>query len=786
MGWGQLIYYAVVLIISLVSAYMLMKKVGGEAARAGTLEDFNIATAQDRPIQYIGGTVKLTAPNILWYGALRTIPIRKKAGKKKQTVGYKYYLGVQAGLCYGPGVVLKKLWFGKDLAWSGEISSGSFTVDKQQLFGGEDRGGGVAGTVTFYPGDRTQTEDSYLISKVGEDKTSALRGLSYLVFKDFYFGNSTSLNSPAMELQRFPKSPAGNTAWERIGDDANPAYLVYEFLTNRMFGSSIPAALIDVDAIEACAEKLHAEGLGLSILLDGQRQVGDIISDILKHIDGNRITDSETGMLRISLIRPDYDIESLPVINESIIKSVSDFKRGSVTSAVSEIRVKYKSRSADYEERIAQAQNLGLRVHKGLVDSSQQDFPYATTATVAQGIAARLMIPLSSPLTNCTVECNRKLHRVQVGDPIMLNWSPLDVSRMVMRVTSVDLGTLDKGTIKLSLIQDVFGTTETIYTPPANDEWERPSSVAHPVEHYLLTECPAFLEDDGQPGHLICVAERPDNELGYRLLTKVPGEEEFSWDGTTGFGVSGVIVAKTAEGFEVEGKDLDLLGNATTGQILRGENIAYIDNADVATTEWFGYRTVTHLENGNVLISGLERGLVDTVPYDHALGARVWFVDQAPITTALPYPPGYVDAKLLTYTNNDALTEETSDTHTVNVIGRYKLPVVPAGVMLNGWYSGNNVSSSSTYRIRWSRRRSDYQGILLDTDSLDVPEAGVTYNVRLKQDGVTKAVSYGVAGNEIDMSGSLIVQGELLVEIEAVADAGNSIVTRVAKYNITA
>ncbi|MFY1021653.1 hypothetical protein [Ectopseudomonas khazarica] len=46
--------------------------------------------------------------------------------------------------------------------------------------------------------------------------------------------------------------------------------------------------------------------------------------------------------------------------------------------------------------------------------------------------------------------------------------------------------------------------------------------------------------------------------------------------------------------------------------------------------------------------------------------------------------------------------------------------------------------------------------------------------------------SYGVAGNEFDMSGSLIVPGELSVEIEAVKTGGNSIVTRVAKYNITA
>lgn len=51
---------------------------------------------------------------------------------------------------------------------------------------------------------------------------------------------------------------------------------------------------------------------------------------------------------------------------------------------------------------------------------------------------------------------------------------------------------------------------------------------------------------------------------------------------------------------------------------------------------------------------------------------------------------------------------------------------------------------------------------------------------------VTKVVSYGVAGNEIHMSGLLIVPVELSVEIEAVKTGGNSIVTRGTQYNITA
>lgn len=191
------------------------------------------------------------------------------------------------------------------------------------------------------------------------------------------------------------------------------------------------------------------------------------------------------------------------------------------------------------------------------------------------------------------------------------------------------------------------------------------------------------------------------------------------------------------------------------------------------------------LENGNALITGLERGLIDTLAVEHGLGSRVWFIDQSPITSSYAYPAGPVQAKLLTYTNNDAMTEEFSETVGVSVVGRYKLPVVPSRVMLNGWLAGNDVSASATYRISWARRSSDYLGIVTENDPLDFAQAGVSYNVWVKQDGVVKVTQYGVTGNQLDVDGTLLDVGEGEVLIEAVADAGNSIVTKTLSWTIT-
>lgn len=110
---------------------------------------------------------------------------------------------------------------------------------------------------------------------------------------------------------------------------------------------------------------------------------------------------------------------------------------------------------------------------------------------------------------------------------------------------------------------------------------------------------------------------------------------------------------------------------------------------------------------------------------------------------------------------HDAMTEDESATLTANLTGRYRLPVVPGRVMLNGWLAGNDVASSTTYRIRWSRRSSDYPGIVTENDPLDIAQAGVTYNVFVRQGGVNKVSRYGVTGNEQDIDGTLFVPGEI-------------------------
>lgn len=47
-----------------------------------SIQDFDVPTAEEgRPIPVVFGTVLITGANVIWYGDLRTSPIKTKSGK---------------------------------------------------------------------------------------------------------------------------------------------------------------------------------------------------------------------------------------------------------------------------------------------------------------------------------------------------------------------------------------------------------------------------------------------------------------------------------------------------------------------------------------------------------------------------------------------------------------------------------------------------------------------------------------------------------------------------------
>lgn len=135
---------------------------------------------------------------------------------KKQTVGYKYYLGAHIAICQGPVDNLSEIQVDRRQAWCGtaSVENGDtlITIDAPQLFGGDGREGGIEGNVDLLWGSSNQQKNQYLMDKLGVD-IPAFRGVFSVVLNQVYVGNNPYLKPWGFRVQRISTPLSGEVAW---------------------------------------------------------------------------------------------------------------------------------------------------------------------------------------------------------------------------------------------------------------------------------------------------------------------------------------------------------------------------------------------------------------------------------------------------------------------------------------------------------------------------------------------------------------------------------------------
>lgn len=133
-------------------------------------------------------------------------------GSKKTTIGYKYSLGVHAGIAHGPLDGIVEIQVDRRVAWTGVITDGTITVNAPLLFGGDKREGGVSGDVDIAMGLPTQTQNAYLVSQLGSD-VPAFRGVACAILNQCYMGNNPYLKPWAFKAIRVYTTEDGAEQW---------------------------------------------------------------------------------------------------------------------------------------------------------------------------------------------------------------------------------------------------------------------------------------------------------------------------------------------------------------------------------------------------------------------------------------------------------------------------------------------------------------------------------------------------------------------------------------------
>lgn len=569
--------------------------------------------------------------------------------------GFKYYLGYQMMVCLsGENIRLRGVYIGYEKnsknnnsgpVWTGDESRELYQtepfvvhVDDEDLFGGDDEGGGFIGDVRVYLGGAEQPADPWMIQQMSAGTISEeLRGLTpayrpfvSIVVPTGYIGKQASVPNMYLDMQWIPN----RLGLGGIGDnDANPAECIYEMIVNKEWGLGRDPESLNVDSLLACGKALAKEGLGISIKITSKTEVKTIIDNICDHLDMVRYDEPTTGKLTFKLIRDDYDLNSLPVIDESVASEIN-YTRTVWSTAAGEVVAKYSDSSSLYDtSTVTENDPAVIEANNGDRNSQDVDFTYFTTSANATWAANREQRQRGYPLASVRLVCNRKAYSYRQGDVFKLNWKPYGISGLVMRVSDIDLGDFVTGEITIEAVEDVFGVGKTTYGANDSTSWTPPKTYPTGVQLFRYFEAPWEIQQSKE-SYVYAAAVLPDSLTAKWSIWRYKDSSWIKTNSLTKWTPAGQLAGSVAEdgdvedavGFEVInlGGLIDLAGRNTESGIALARNGSRILMVD---TEIMAWGTISQLANGNFKMSNVLRGIFDTVPATHAPGATVYFLD---------------------------------------------------------------------------------------------------------------------------------------------------------------
>jgi hypothetical protein len=675
----------------------------------------------------------------------------------KVTVGYRYKMGLHAGISHGPADALVEIRGGDVTLWSGtQSSSGSITINAPNAYGGDKGEGGVQGKLDVMMGESTQAANAYLTSVIG-GLQPAYRGLLSVVFNGGLIASNNPYPKPwSFRVRRATQGWDSNNPWYTAkaqitlsnGVKAmNPAHIVYEVLTNRDWGMGYPAGIIDTTAFQAAADQLYTEGLGLCLLWLRQDTIESFLQLVMNYAGGVLVQSKTTGLFQFNLIRGGYSIGSLPTITRDDILSVDSLESASVTGATNEIVVNWFDPTTK-TKRVTTLQALGAIQAQGVVISDSRDYNGIASLDLASRLAQRELRAVSVPLRRLKLKLDRSAWQFLPGGLFVLNFTDLGISNMVFRIGEVDYGTLTQGAITVTAVQDVFSLPDTAYIAVQNTGWTVPdmtptaSPYSQGVELNYRQAYQGLTASDlaglsNTAGYAGVLASRPSGlATDYQIWTAV-SPAAFQQYGSPDFCPTATIQS-AIQPFDTA---LTLLAGVDLDNV-QVPCAALIDNEEVNVTALdpiAGTATIT-------------RGCLDTVPAAHAAGARIWFYDGGFTgSDGVQYFSGeVVQQRALTQTTRGGtLALGLAPNINVTIAGRQAKPYPPAFLQVNSVRWDQVVKISGSLTLAWrERNRVTQQDQMIDqTQGTITPESGTTYTIVLKDgSGTTFATFTGVTG----------------------------------------
>lgn len=513
---------------------------------------------------------------------------------------------------------------------------------------------------------------------------------------------------------------------------ANPAHVIYDLLTQAWpLGAGMAATQIDTGSFTDAAETLFNEGLGISFVWTDEKAVSDIINEVIDHIDAVLYASPTTGLMTLKLIRQDYTVESLRVVNPSNARLVSFQRKTNLTNS---INVTWTDPETESDASTPAVQNeAAIKINNGVVVSDSRNYYMVRDLDLALTLGWRALRAASYPLAAVELELDRSFWDVVPGEVLNLAWPERNITQLLARVGAVDCGDHTNSLIKVTAIEDVFGLDDFEFTSPTGslfvDQAAAPDVMAHQhaftLPYYMVANsvdaAVAASVADPEVFAGVLGAQTGDDTFVYNLLSEVTdglGNTSYGLIGQQPTLARGVLTAPLVQ--EVE-TTLASLPTLTAGATPAVGSFALLGEEAEENQELVIFSAVDPGGAGYTI----QRGALDTTPKSWPAGTPIWV-----LPTDVDWSDDTIRAatvasnwKLLPTTSEGTLDEASATVLSATLTDRPWLPTRPADVQVEaqafGVYDATGDTTSLT--VDWANRnRLTEDALVLAWDDADV------------------------------------------------------------------
>ena len=642
------------------------------AQTASGIGDFNIPTATEgRSVPIIpGGSPKCRSLNCIWYGDFAAVERTVTTGvifKRDETIGFTYELALQYALFKGECAGITGVWIGDDRVFDHVVDNGGVPapnfvdIDRDDLFGGVDDGGGFVGRIRLFNGSETQGVSGFLNTRIAE--LPAYRGTCYVMVTNVAedaganIGEAPNLRYITIEVQAFDTVANGalgdvlnlGNDHHFIGPDANPVSVAYDLLTNTRWGRAIPFGDVNLANFQAAAEVIFTEGLGYTQLIDEQTSTGEIQDTLEQHMDAYIGPNPITGKMEISLARFDYVLATEFQADNSNIVAIPKWNKGDWSQTFNRVRLRYSDRAKEWNETHAVAIAAGNRIIQGKTATKEIRYQGVHSANVAQLIAARDLRNLAQPTSSGTIHIDRTAYQLRPGDVFSFTSDEVGETDLAVRIVKAGVGNDIDNTMEFEVTADVFDSEVPNVAAPPPTEFIPPVQGVVP---FAVTDQAAFsvpfilMRYDALPNtvpRIATLARRTGGSpIEYEVIRRIrnPPTAHSGPYTSTDFVTAGFCSVGTLRnnetawqtgngGFSIQidpigASSLDALIDVYSPTNQNAAGIAVI-SPGLPTEEWIAFDQIVDDLSG-IRLENTWRACMDTPMKPHTIGEQVWFI----------------------------------------------------------------------------------------------------------------------------------------------------------------